>query len=220
MNCERYWQDGILQVERGVYDPHRDTCDDCRAEHRAREQIVRAMPRVGARASAPDWQLKVWSQIASEQTRRARRSYAIGGALVAACAIAMIWLFAIRPGGNVAAHDPSPRPWLEIVSGRIAMRSTSAHVGDRVRIAVRPGGEVRLYRANRLVLRCPAWRRAPGCVPDMLGLVADAELATAGDYQIVVIPLVTAEPTGSLDGDLAAVVVAGGEYKQTELSVR
>ena len=31
---------------------------------------------------------------------------------------------------------------------------------------------------------------------------------------------VTAEPTGSLDGDLAAVVVAGGEYKQVELSVR
>lgn len=220
MNCERYWRDGILQVERGEYDPHRDTCGDCRVEHQARDQIVRALPRVGASTGDPNWQLNVLGRIASQERSRARRSHAIGGALVAACAIAVIWLFAIGPRTEVAVHDPAPRPRIEIVSGQIAMRSTSAHVGDRVRIAVRPGGEVRLYRANHLVLRCPAWRKAPGCVPDMLGLVADAELATAGDYQIVLIPLITAEPAGSLDVDLAAVTSAGGEYKQVELSVR
>ena len=225
MTCERYWRDGILEVERGEHDSHRDGCADCRRAHQARDRIVRALPRVGAGATgAPDWQTQVWSRIARAETSRVRRSHRVGGGLAAACAVAVVCVFLTRrPAGDQLAQlaaEPQPRPRIEIVSGRLAMRSTSARVGDRVRIAVLPGGAVRLYRAGQLVLRCPAWRRAPGCAPDLLGLVADAELATAGDYQIALITSITAEPRGSLDRDLAAVVAAGGTYRTIDLSVR
>src|SRR5262249_32097972 len=112
------------------------------------------------------------------------------------------------------------RPWIEIVSSQTVMRSGSARVGDRVRISVGPGSEVRIYRADRLALCCPAWQRAPGCTPDAMGLVADAGLTTAGDYQLVMITSVTVDPVGTLDRDLAAVVDAGGDYRLTDLSVR
>ena len=28
MTCERYWRDGVVLVERGLDDPHRDGCGD------------------------------------------------------------------------------------------------------------------------------------------------------------------------------------------------
>jgi hypothetical protein len=238
MTCERYWQEGVLLVEQGQRDPHRDGCVDCRRAHAAREEIVRALPGLGAsRAGDPGWQLKVWSRIARNEAQRARRSYWIGGGLATVCAAAAVWLLLFRgptpaqlvgPGGSagavLAATGDRPRPQIEIVSGPLAMRalSTSARVGDWIRVSVAAGGEVRIYRANRLVLRCPAQQARPGCTPDTLGLVAVAELATAGDYQLVMIPGQTAEPVGAgaLDKDLAAVVNAGGDYKVIELQVR
>jgi hypothetical protein len=225
MICERYWQQGILEVERGVHDPHRDTCHDCRRAHAARVELIEAMPHVGAtRSGDPNWQVRVWSRIAHEETKRARRSYWLGGGLAAACALAVVWLLAVHrdpgsPPWQVAAAS-SDRPSIEIISGTLAQRSTSARVGDRVRISVPHGGEVRIYRADRLMLRCPAWQRSAGCTLDRAGLVAELELATPGEYQLVMILSLTAEPVGTLDGDLAAVVSLGGYYRVTELSVR
>src|SRR6185295_17366245 len=100
------------------------------------------------------------------------------------------------------------------------MRSTSPRVGDRVRIAVKPTDEVRIYRAAGLVLRCPASSAADGCVSDAHGMVAEALIAAPGEYQLVVITSATAEPVGTLERDLAAIIAAGGEYQITELSVR
>jgi len=232
MRCEHYWRDGILRVERGEQDPHRSTCADCRRAHDERDELVRTLPRVGATSSGdPHWQARVWSRIAREETARARRSYWLGAGLVVACAIAVVYTIAVVDqspqtfprdrAASVALDDimAPDRPRIEIVSGQLAMRSTSARVGDRVRISVGLGQEVRVYRANLLVLRCRA-QFVPGCIPDALGLVAETELATAGEYQLVVIPATTSEPVGTLDRDLAAVVSAGGDYKVTELSVR
>jgi hypothetical protein len=228
MTCEHYWRDGILRVERGEPDPHHSTCADCRRAHDERDELVRALPRVGAASTGdPHWQTRVWSRIAREETARARRSYWLGAGLVAACAIAVVYaqFFHRDRIAGLASRASSPssvkdRPRIEIVSGQLAMRSTSARVGDRVRISIELGQEVRVYRADLLVLRCRAQLAAPGCVPDAQGLVAETELATAGEYQLVVIPATTFEPVGTLDRDLAAVVSAGGDYKVTELSVR
>jgi len=38
---------GILLVECGDPDPHRDTCVVCRREHKAREELIRELPLVG-----------------------------------------------------------------------------------------------------------------------------------------------------------------------------
>ena len=190
MTCERYWQDGVLLVEQGQRDPHRDECADCRAAHAAREDMVRAMPALGASgAGDPDWQMKVWSRIARHEAQRARRSYWIGGGAAVVCAAAAVWLLLFRgptpaqvagAGSMEGGAGDGDRPRMEIVPGRLALRSpsTSARVGDRIRVLVARGGEVRVYRANRLVLRCPAQQVRPGCAPDPLGLVAEAELAT------------------------------------------
>ena len=218
MKCEYYWQDGILLVERGESDPHHNTCVDCRRAHEDRAELIRALPRLGATVTGdPQWQARVWERIGREQTARTRRAYWLGAGLVAACALAVLWLPLFqRDAGSIVAD----RPRIEIVSGPLAVRSTSARVGDRVRISVPPGQEVRVYRADRLVLRCPVERASPGCVPDARGLVVEAELTTAGEYQLVRILLATAEPAGSLDRDLAAVVNAGGQYRVSDLSVR
>jgi hypothetical protein len=217
MSCEHYWRDGVLLAERGAEDPHRDTCIECRRAHEARDQLVQSMPAVGQTTPGdPAWQMRVWSRIARQEASRARRSYWVGGGLVAVAAAAavLVWLVPLRGGGD------ADRPRIEFVSGKAAMRSTSARVGDKVKISVGRGQEVRVYRAERLLLRCPARAVSPGCASDAHGLVAEAELATAGEYQLVVIPSATAPPIGTLDRDLAAVVSAGGDYKVTELSVR
>ncbi len=225
MACDRYWREGILLDERGERDPHRETCDACRRAHRERELLIRALPEVGAGSSGdPDWQNHVWRRIARQETSRARRSYWLGGALAAAGVLAAIALYLTReahPDDRIAGDlERGTRPRIEIVSSQAPMRSGSARVGDRVRISVPPGCEVRLYRADRLVLCCPAWQTSPGCMPDAAGLVADAALTTAGDYQLITITSATVDPAGALDRDLAAVVDAGGDYQLTDLSVR
>ena len=59
-------------------------------------------------------------------------------------------------------------------------------------------------------------------MPDAAGLVAEAVLTTAGDYQLVTITSSAAlpAPAGALDEDLAAVVDAGCAYRLRDLSVR
>ncbi|HEX3762380.1 MAG TPA: hypothetical protein VHW23_26950 [Kofleriaceae bacterium] len=230
MTCEHYWQDGILRVERGEHDPHRATCDDCQQAHRERALLVRALPEVRATSSGnPDWQSQVWRRIARAETSRARRSYWLGGALAAAGAAAAVALYLTRPQqidrtvvAAVRVADADERPRVDIVRGPESARSHSARVGDRVQISVGAGIEVRVYRAERLVLRCPARQASPGCTPDAAGLIADAELTTAGEYQLVTITCraALAAPAGALDPDLAAVVDAGGDYRLSDLSVR
>src|SRR4051812_39713979 len=173
--CERYWQVGVLLDERGEHDPHRETCDDCRRAHREREVLIRALPEVGAASAGdPDWQRHVWQRIAHEETSRARRSYWLGGALAAAGVLAAIALYLVRDGHpGWIAEGPAPpterptdridprRPRVDVVRSQEPHRGHQAQVGDRVRISVGPGCEVRVYRADHLVLRCPAWQTSP-----------------------------------------------------------
>jgi hypothetical protein len=224
MSCEHYWRDGVLLVEHGEPDPHRETCVECRRAHEARAQLVGALPAVAeTRTGDPGWQMRVWGRIAREEGSRARRSYWVAGGLVAAAAVVILALRIVPLGGDHPVDNPVAvaRPAFEIVPGLVAMRSASARVGDRIRIPVDPAREVRVYRANDLVLRCSAGAVSPGCIRDRQDTVGEVTLATAGEYQLIAIFAVTAEPVGTLDRDLAAVVSAGGDYKMiVELSVR
>jgi hypothetical protein len=221
MSCDRYWRDGILLAERGEPDPHRDTCITCRREHKARDELIAALPLVGGTSTGdPSWEARVWHRIARLEPRGAgRRRWWQRGGFVAAFAVAVVCLVIARRG-----PPDEPRPPIEFVPGEVAMRSSSSpgspSVGDRVRVTVGPGEEVRIYRADHLVLRCPVASSAAGCRSDARGLIAEALLATAGDYRIVIIKSATADPVGGFDGDLGAIVAAGGEYRTTELAVR
>jgi hypothetical protein len=243
MRCEHYWREGVEMVERGEPDPHRAGCADCRTAHAARCELVDVLPLIGARGRDDDqWQAGVWNQIARDRSRRQAWRCA-GGALAAAVATTVFWLAidrgreqpapladapAVRIDRDAAVAPPdAPKKLaqIEIISGPVAMRSTSARVGDRVRISARTGDEVRVYRDDRLMLRCSAAISAAGCIRGPAGVVGEATLATAGPYQLVVIeaaslPAEVLEPTGSLSKDLAALVPVDGLYQLTDLYVR
>jgi hypothetical protein len=218
MTCEHYWRDGILRVECGDPDPHRDSCADCRREHQAREQLIDALSLVGGtQAGDRNWEARVWSRIARLEPARAQRRWWLRGGFATAFAAVLMW-WVIGHRDQLA----ETRPRIEVVPalpGEVAMRSTSPCVGDRVRIAVKPTDEVRIYRADRLVLQCPAGATGGGCASDARGMVAEARLAAAGEYQLVIIRAATAAPVGRIDLDLRAVVLAGGDYQITALSV-
>lgn len=240
MTCELYWREGVARVERGEPDPHRASCVDCRRAHEARRELVDVLPLVGSSTDEdPQWQARVWGRIARDKARR-HMWRCLGGALAAAAATTLFWLAIDRRGdppplADRAARRPVDPPasvdganamaQIEIISGPVAMRSTSARVGDRVRISARTGDEVRVYRAERLMLRCADAAGAPGCVRGPSGVIAEATLETAGPYQLVVIeaahvPGTVLEPTGTLTTDLAALVPVGGDYQLTDLYVR
>lgn len=248
MTCERYWREGIALVEREQADPHRVSCADCRRAHAARHELVHALPMIGGLDSGdPQWQVRVWRQIARERSMRTMWRCATG-ALVAACATTLFWLMVghssgdgadhpaataiashepVRPSQTVAADAPASTitvadslPWIEIISGPVAMRSATAHVGDRVRISARSGDEIRVYRAEKLMLQCNAATTSAVCLRSAGGLVAETALASAGDYQLVVIKAGAVASVGSLATDLAAIVKAGGDYQLNDLSIR
>ncbi len=232
MTCERYWRDGIVLSERGELDPHRATCPDCRREHAACQELVRAMPRLGSVPGDSQWQARVWRQIAQEGAALGRQPALrstwqwLCGGLVAACVALLVWVAVGRQtatsgGDGVVASDAVERlPRIEIISGPVAMRSTSARVGDRVRISARPDDEIRVYRADHLLLRCAPKATPMGCVRSARRVVAETTFTVAGDYQLVVIRSVAVDPVGTLAGDLGAVVAANGDYDLTELSIR
>lgn len=215
MRCEHYWRDGVLLVEQGRPDPHRDECLDCRRAHEARCELVRAFEHVGAHGGNPRWQAAVWRGI----EERPRSPLVWAGALAAACALALLVVPRLRGGGGEPAGGD--RPQVEIVPSEIAMRSTAAGIGDRIRIRIRAADEVRIYRGERLILRCTAEAATTvECGRDGDRLRAEHVLALPGDYRLVILPTGAAAPAGSFDRDLAAITASGGSYDLRELTVR
>jgi hypothetical protein len=221
MSCEHYWREGILLVERGEPDPHRDACVVCRREHQAREELIRALPFVGGTQRGDrSWQAKVWKQLALLEPASPRwhwRWWLSSGLATALIAALVCWLIP-------RAGQPDDRPRIEVLRAEVmrggaAMHPVAATVGDRVRIAVKPSEEVRIYRGGQLVLRCAAAAAGEGCASDAHGVVAEAVLAAVATYQLVVIRSATAPLVGALDLDLEAIRAAGGDYQITELSV-
>jgi hypothetical protein len=141
-----------------------------------------------------------------------------------ATALAAAGALAVRvvPGGGGVVAERDVRPRIDIVPSEVAMRSTSHGIGDRVRMWVGPTQEARVYRAEKLVLRCTAATAAatPGCARDDGGLVAEYRLELPGDYQLVISPAGLAEPGGAMDPDLAAITAAGGTYQLRDVAVR
>jgi hypothetical protein len=157
-----------------------------------------------------------------------RWSWWLTGAFAGACAIVCVWLLVGRdstrrdidkPGFEIAAGDVAKRGALDRSAADRGELPRTARIFDKLTIAVPPSQEIRVYRANRqIVLRCPT--PSPHCRSDEHGNFAELPLDEAGDYQIIFITPPSADPVGNLDGDLAAVVSAGGEYKLNDLSVR
>jgi len=232
MSCKRYWRDGIELAERGEPDPHREGCVECRRAHAARHELVRAIAYADpAPRGDSDWQARVWQQIAGagrtavKPPRASRWWWSLGPAF-ALCAVLVLWQGRRShesPTGMTLSHVASSSdslPRIEIISGPVVKRSTLARVGDRVRISARPGDDIRVYRAEHLVLRCTAKASSADCSNSDQSIVAETAFTTAGEYQLVVIKGMVIEPVGSLSADLAPVIEAGGDPQLTDLSIR
>jgi hypothetical protein len=235
MSCELYWREGILRVECGEADPHRDSCEDCQHEHLAREAIICALPLLGAgEFGDPSWEAGVWARIARQERVKPHMRWFWGSMTTTACVLIFAsWLLLRDREDGDASGDPSPV--IELLPGPSAMRSvrsgrllSSAIVGDQIRITVKSGDEVRIYHDNTVVLACPTGTTSGSCVSDDHGLVAEAHLQMPGKYALVVItpdparrkaPRGTPTPTATLAKDLSALLDAGYSYQLTQLKV-
>ncbi len=215
MICERYWRDGIVLVERGLDDPHRDGCEDCVRAHASRQELIDALPLIGADVTGdPFWQAKIWQVIDGRPARSPSRwRWQLAGALAVASAIAL-WI------GLDRTRTGEERPSVEIIETGPQRRSVGPHVDDQLRVLAGKGSDVWIYRTGRLVLQCRARQASGLCVPDPDGMTIDMVLSIPGEYRVIVtaapFPLA---PKGRLDEDLAALESAGASYVNERRSV-
>lgn len=217
MSCERYWRDGIVLVERGLGDPHRDGCEDCARAHASRQELIDALPLIGADVTGdPFWQAKVWQVIDGPARAPRRWQWQLAGALAAVSAI-VLWI------GLDRTRPRDVRPRVEVVETGPQRRSGAPHVGDQLHVFAGETADVWIYRNGRLVLQCGAHQvsgASAGCVRAPEHMVVDHVLKLPGEYRVIIILAPFALPSSrKLDDDLAALVSAGVRYVDERRSV-
>lgn len=218
MRCSLYWREGIVLVERGLDDPHRASCADCTRAHASRQELIEALPLIGASYTGdPHWQAKVWRRIDGGDAHRAWRwRWPLAGALTVACVMAL-WI------GLGRTRPDDVRPRREIVAGAEAKRSEPelefADRNDHLRVTVGESSEVWIYRGEDLMLRCRAREVSDRCAPDSHGMIVEMVLSSSGEYQVIVVDAPVAMPRGLLDKDLAALESARTKYVKWALTV-
>lgn len=214
MTCDRYWREGIVLVERGLDDPHRVDCADCTRAHASRQELIEALPLIGAgHAGNPRWQAEVWRRVNGERSPLLARWRWLASALAIACAV-MLWLG--RGGMRVAEQ----RPVFETFEGGVAMRTSSVVAGAHLRVRVDATSEVWLYRAGHLELQCRARQGSGPCARDPDGMTVDVVLSITGRYTAFAVEAPVAPPPKVLDDARAALESAGARYVERPITVR
>ncbi|MBC7975468.1 MAG: hypothetical protein H7138_10830 [Myxococcales bacterium] len=205
MTCERYWREGVVLVERGLDDPHRADCAECTTAHASRQELIEALPLVGAdRRGDPRWQNQVWQRIDGERAPPPIRwRWPFAAALALVCAI-VLW--------TSRGKAPSRSPVFELHEDGVAMRSTSTIAGARLRIRADETSEIWIYRADHLIVRCAERQKSEVCARDSDGIAVDLRLTSTGRYHAFVVDRPTTPPRGNLDEDRAALESANIGY--------
>lgn len=163
-------------------------------------------------APPPDWQARVWAEIAREApSTRARWAWIWGGA-IAALAAAVVLFLATRP--------PPTQPFglaVDTLDGAGAVRAAGRKPGDLLRLEAHLGGaaygELRVYRDDAtVVLACAD---AAPCARAGDTLRATVAMPSVGRYQALVIAADAPipGPPRSLESDLAALRSAGARIE-------
>lgn len=218
MTCERYWRDGIVLVEHGADDPHRDGCDDCVRAHASRQELIEALAMIGDDVPEdPYWQAKVWERIEGTRTPARppwRWRWQLAGALAAAAVLVLLWIGVRRP--------EEVRPSVEIIESDVPIRATAVnnerrhrgHVRDHLLAKAGTSSEIRIYRENALVLQCPSPRASPDCVRDTHLTSVDLLLLVPGTYDVIIIGAPFALPPNRPDEDVAALESHSVPYEE------
>jgi hypothetical protein len=237
MMCDRYWREGILLVERGLPDPHREGCADCQHAHASREELIEALPLIGEGYTGdPRWQSNVWERIEGKRAR-ARWHWLLEGVLAAACAL-LIWLGVglrvgpDRPQEENAQDSLVPHDGLalvEVVPRTDAMRSKpgnvndrlrTARVDDRLRISARLTSEIWVYHAGKMILRCGPHVSADRCTTDAQRRRVEIQLSRLGGYEVFVFEEAVGPTTGRLYEDRAVLDRAGIRFLNERIMVQ
>lgn len=226
-NCTRFEQEALEQWEDGrPLDAHFEECPDCQEAMAMYRELTTALADVGSADDPhPQWQARVWAEIARRRETPARLGWRVWLVpLGVAAALLMVFLLPglleqgsgpptqIAGGGEV--QPPGLRVAIEPVGS--VYRSVGAAIGDRLRLEATTGdapyAELRVYRdAGPVVLRCA--EEAP-CSREDGTLVAEIDFPEPGTYQTVLLlsgePL--PEPTGAgLEADRDALYAAGAK---------
>jgi hypothetical protein len=138
----------------------------------------------------------------SSAPRRATRPWAV--AAVAAVAMAAGIVLFMRPD---ASGPPPGQIATEVRHGSVARRGEGAAIGDTlvVRAQVPPRGELRIYRGDAMVARCPG---GPTCRENAGGVSVEMELDVPGRYRPVMFGSGVASPSGRAADDFDAAMRA------------
>jgi hypothetical protein len=235
--CDRFEREGLLQREQEQpLDPHFETCPDCRRARAAYEALkVDLADGGGATAGEPppQWQARVWAEIARREAAPRRRRWWWAAPVAATAAVVLFFALRGLMGllAPLAPLAPPPSPTVElavtVVRGEEMRRGSVAQPGDRLEMEARMGeaahGELRLYRDDaELLLHCTS--AAVGsvdraCEREGSTLRAAYSLSAVGRYQVLLLisesPLPT--PTGAgLDADAGAALQAGARVELGE----
>jgi hypothetical protein len=194
--CDRFAQDGPLEVERGTLDEaHLAGCPDCQAALARYRALGAAIASAETDAPPAGWEDRVRARVVARGARRRRLRGAIGLALVAAAVLVFLLLHGREQAPAVAALE------VTVVDGGNVMRAGSPHPGD---VLVATGaGELRAYRNGALLARCAADALdGERCARRGDRLMMRVPLPSVGRYRVALFagPVVD---RGSFDADVA-----------------
>ena len=229
MTCDRYWREGILLVERGLPDPHREGCTDCQRAHASRDELIDALPLIGEGYTGdPRWQSNVWERIDGKPARALKWLWPVSGAFAVACLLLLLLSVGLvggiqRPSPQQENAQDSLVPHevlaiVKVVPRQDAMRSKPGNVDDHLqtvrvddslRISARLTSEIWVYYGEKMVLRCGPHVSADRCTTDATRRTIDMRLSRLGRYEVVVFEDAVGPPSGRLHEDLASLERAG-----------
>jgi len=228
MTCERYWREGVVLAERGLDDPHREGCLDCARAHASRQELLEALPLIGADIPEdPYWQARVWERIEGTAARPPWRwRWQLAGALAAAAAL-LLWIGVGRDRSGRDQPD-EVRPSVEVTESDVPIRSTvvngnhrhTGHVRDHLLAKAGATSEIRIYRENHLVLQCPSPQASAECVRDPHLTTVDLLLSVPGTYDVIIIGAPFTLPPNRPDEDVAALESAALSYEEHIVVIR
>jgi anti-sigma factor RsiW len=217
--CDRFARAHVAELEDDLaadatLAAHLESCADCRADRERYQRIARAMADLGTDAQrSPDHVARVLAAATSParvpaHVAQRRRVAWLGVPLLAAATILVWWLLRDREVQRFA---------IEIVERDRPSLRGEARLGDRVRVTLRAGDALWIYRNDHELLQvCPR-----DCDRRGERLIGERELDVVGRYQIVWLSTDRAPPPiGDMEHDIAAAGAAGATHELREIEVR
>lgn len=216
--CQRFERELLEQLTpegelSGEAAQHLATCQECQELRRRYQRVFSALRAQGSGAARRGDHVARVLAAAQPRPQPARRWAVAGAALALAAALTLWWrLRPTEPGEPVA-----PEFAVEVIAQAGPTLRGDAQLGDRLRVSLRAGAAVWIYRNDReLLLVCPR-----DCKRQGNGVVGEVAIDQVGRYQVVwLTPAPRLAASGRLEEDVAAARGAGARHELREIEVQ